>query len=530
MTRRFAVYNGNIHTLNPAAPQAQAVGILDGRIVAVGTNDEVRAALGPLGPSEGLDLGGRTAVPGLIDAHVHFLSLSLALARVPLLGVTSIGEAVARVAERAQETPRDQWITGGGWNYNVLGDDRWPIRADIDRLAPDHPVALSSQDHHSYWVNSRALALAGITRDTPDPEDGLIQRDAAGEPTGILIEGGMGAIRRVMPEPTAERIEEALLAGMREANRLGLTGVQSMENPQAFTALQQLRARHGLTLRILESIPADLLDHALTLGIRTGFGDEWLRLGQLKIFADGALGSRSALMLEPYEGEPDNYGIAVRSRENIRDLIRRAAAGGIASTIHAIGDAANRLLLDIFAEARRDGLGAGLRHRIEHAQVLTPQDIWRFAELGVIPSMQPIHCTSDMFGIDRWWGERGRYAYVFETLRRSGAVLAFGSDAPVDNLSPLAGIHAAVTRQNAAGEPEQSWHADECLDPYDALYAYTWGASYASGEEQIKGTLELGKLGDITVLSQDILAVPGREILGTAIFATIVDGKVVYGG
>ena len=528
MTRRFAVYNGNIHTLNPAAPQAQAVGILNGRIVAVGTNDEVRAALGP---SEGLDLGGRTAVPGLIDAHVHFLSLSLALARVPLLGVTSIGEAIERVAARARETPDTaRWITGGGWNYNFLGDNRWPNRADIDRVVPDHPVALSSHDHHSYWVNSKALQLAGITRDTPDPVDGVIQRDADGEPTGMLLEGAMRALREAMPQPTDEQNEAALVAGMREANRLGLTGVQSMENPQAFSALQRVRAKHGMTLRLLESIPADQLDHAIALGIRSGYGDEWLRLGHQKIFADGTVGSRTALMLEPYESEPDNYGIALTPREVIRDHIRRAAVNGIASTIHAIGDASNRFLLDIFEEAKNDGLGVGLRHRIEHAQLLTHQDIWRFAQLGVIPSMQPIHCTSDMFGIDRWWGERGRYAYVFETLRRSGAILAFGSDAPVDDLSPIAGIHAAVTRQNAAGEPQESWYPDECLDPYDALYAYTWGAAYASGEESIKGTLEVGKLGDLTVLTQDILAVPGREILNTEAFATIVDGRVVYGG
>jgi predicted amidohydrolase YtcJ len=527
MTRRFAVYNGNIHTLNPDAPQAEAVGILNGRIVALGSNDEVRAALGS---SEGIDLGGRTAVPGLIDAHVHFLSLSLALARVPLQGVRSIGEAVGRVAARARETPPDQWIAGGGWNYNFLGDDRWPTRADLDRLVPDHPVALSSHDHHSYWVNSKALALAGITRETPDPADGVIQRDVDGEPTGILLEGAMRALRGAIPEPTPERVQEALVAGMREANRLGLVGVQSMEDPRAFSALQQVRAKEGMTLRLLESIPSDEIDHAIALGIRTGYGDEWLRLGQQKIFADGTVGSRTALMLEPYEGEPDNRGIAVRSREYIRDHVRRAAAAGIASTCHCIGDAANRMLLDIFAEAKRDGLGVGLRHRIEHSQLLTHEDIWRFAELGVIPSMQPIHCTSDMFGIDRWWGDRGRYAYVFETLRRSGAILAFGSDAPVDNLSPIAGIHAAVTRQNAAGEPEQSWYPDECLDPYDALRAYTWGAAYASGEEGIKGTLEAGKLGDLTVLSQDILAVPGREILNTDIFATIVDGRVVYGG
>ncbi len=331
-------------------------------------------------------------------------------------------------------------------------------------------------------------------------------------------------------EPDEEQLQAALRDGVREANRLGLTGAHSMEDPRAFAALQRLRVAGGLTLRIYESIPADLLDQAIALGIRTGFGDEWLRLGHLKIFSDGALGSRTALMLAPYEGEPDNYGIAVRTREDIRDLVRRAAAAGIASCIHAIGDAANRLLLDIFEEARADGLLDGLRPRIEHVQVLDLHDVGRLASAGVIASMQPIHCTTDMFGVDRWWGDRGSGAYVFETLRRHGTVLAFGSDAPVDNLSPIAGIHAAVTRQNARGEPAGGWYPAERLSAYDALWAYTGGAAYASGEEGLKGTLEPGKLGDAVVLSQDILAVPGPEILHTQVEATIVGGEVVHGG
>lgn len=526
MVRKFAVYNGNIHTMDAKAPHAEAVGIIEGRIVAVGTNEEVRAAVGG---GESFDAAGRTVVPGMIDAHLHFLGLSLELSRVQLLGVGSIGEAVGRAAERAQSTPAGEWISGGGWNYNFLHDNRWPTRLDLDLQISAHPVALASQDHHSLWVNSRALEAVGITRDTPDPADGVIVRDADGEPTGMLIEGAMRAVRGAIPVPTPDGVEQALRAGMREANRLGLTGGGSMEGPDALAALQLLRAQGGMTLRIYQSIPADLLEHALALGIQTGFGDEWLRLGHLKIFADGALGSRSALMLEPYAGEPDNFGIAVRTRENIRDLIRRAAEHRIASCIHAIGDAANRLLLDIFEEAEADGLGRGLRHRIEHAQLLTPRDIGRFAKLRVIPSMQPIHCTSDMFGIDRWWGDRGSFAYVFETLRRSGAVLAFGSDAPVDNLSPLAGIHAAVTRQNAANQPAGGWYPNERLSAYHALEAYCAGAAFASGEEALKGTLTPGKLGDLVVLSRDILAIPGPEILRTEVTATIVGGEVVYG-
>ncbi|HET8631332.1 MAG TPA: amidohydrolase [Thermomicrobiales bacterium] len=523
--RKFALYNGNIHTLDDARPRAEALGIADGRVAAVGTRDEVRDAIGA---SDGVDLRGRTVVPGLIDAHLHFLGLSRALREVHLTGARSIAEVVDRVAARAAEMPPDQWITGGGWNVNTLRDGRWPTRVDLDLRVTAHPVAISSQDHHSALVNTRALEAAGIGRDTPDPPDGRIERDEHGEPTGLLIEGAQGYLRRVIPEPIEADIDEALRAGMREANRLGLTGAHSMEHPQAFAALQRLHARGELTIRIYESIPADLLDHASALGIRTGFGNEWLRLGHLKIFADGALGSRSALMLAPYEGEPENYGIGVRPPEELRDLIRHAGAAGIATCIHAIGDAANRLILDIYEEARRDGLLDGLRPRIEHAQVLDPADFDRFARIGVIPSMQPIHCTSDMVGIDKWWGARGRGAYIFETLRKSGATLAFGSDAPVDDLSPIAGIHAAVTRQSPQHEPAGGWYPEERLSAEDALRAYTTGAAYASGEEALKGTLSAGKLGDLVVLSQDILAVPGPEILNTRVELTVVGGEVVY--
>lgn len=526
MNGTLALYDGRIHTLNEAAPQAQAIGIVRGRIVAVGTNEEVRAAMGR---ADSLDLRGRTVVPGLIDAHLHFVTLSLGLTEVPLLGVRSIGEAVERVAERARATPPDQWVVGSGWNSNVLRDGRWPDRADLDLQVSAHPVALASQDHHSLWVNTRALEAAGITRETPDAPDGRIVRDAHGEPTGLLLEGGRALVYAAIPDPLPDQVQAALRVGMREANRLGLTSVGSMEDPAAFYALQRLRDAGGMTLRLYEGIPADLLDTAIALGIRTGFGDEWLRLGHLKIFSDGALGSRTAHMLAPYANEPENYGIPVRPRAEIRDLVRRAAEYGIATCIHAIGDAANRILLDIYEEARRDGLLEGLRPRIEHVQILDPADYDRLAQIGVVASMQPIHCTSDMVGIDRWWGERGRGAYIFEHLRRTGAVLAFGSDAPMDDLSPIAGIHAAVTRQNAAGEPEGGWYPEERLSTHDALRAYTWGAAYASGEEGIKGTLEVGKLGDLVVLDRDLLAVPGPEILGVGVEATVVGGEVVCG-
>lgn len=525
MARPLALYDGNIHTLNPAAPLARAIGLRDGRIAIVGTNDEVRQQMGG---AEAIPLGGRTVVPGFIDSHLHFLGLSLALGEVALLGARSIAEAAGRVAARAAGAAPGAWIIGNGWNSNTLADGRWPTRHDLDPHTSGVPVMLTSQDHHSCWVNTRALAVAGITRETPDPRDGRIERDAHGEPTGLLIEGAVRLARAAIPEPDSEQIIESLRAGQRAANRLGLTSVGSMEDARALSALQALRGDSGLTVRVYQSIPAESLELAIGLGIRTGFGDEWLRLGHLKIFADGALGSRSAHMLAPYEGEPGNKGIAIRSVDDMRQLIVRAASAGIACCIHAIGDAANRIVLDLFEESGRAGLLAGLRPRIEHAQVLDPADIPRFGRLGVVASMQPIHCTSDMHGIDRWWGRRGRGAYAFASLRRGGAILAFGSDAPVDDLSPMAGMHAAVTRQDAAGQPGGGWYPDERLPTYEALQGYTTGAAYALGDEGRKGTLEVGKLADLAVLSNDLLSVTPEELLTTEVQMTVVGGKVVY--
>lgn len=525
MERALAFYDGIVHTMNPAAPRAEAIGLRGGRVAVVGTSEEVRAEMSG---AEEVGLSGRTIVPGLIDAHLHFVGLSLSLDEVPLLGSPSIAAAVERVARRGQTVERGQWLVGHGWNINSFDDARWPTRHDIDQVVVDRPVMLMSQDHHSCWVNSRALELAGVTSATPDPAGGRIDRHANGEPTGLLLEGAMQLVRAVVPEPDSERLLRAMIGGQRAANRLGLTSVGSMEDARALSALQLLRSRAGLTLRVYQSIPADSLDLAIGLGIRTGFGDDWLRLGHLKIFADGALGSRSAHMLQPYEGEPDNSGMAVRQPDELRTLIRRAAGAGIATCIHAIGDAANRIVLDLYEEARAVQLLAGLRPRIEHAQVLAASDIARFGRLGVIASMQPIHCTSDMRGIDRWWGARGRGAYAFASLLRGGAVLAFGSDAPVDNLSPLAGIHAAVTRQDAGGQPPEGWYPDERLSPLDALRAYTLGAAYASGEEKSKGSLEPGKLADLVVLSHDILAVTPARILATNVEMTVVGGEVVF--
>jgi predicted amidohydrolase YtcJ len=392
-------------------------------------------------------------------------------------------------------------------------------------------VALDSKDGHSLWVNSLALARAGITAETPSPAGGEIERQpGTGEPTGILKENAEDLVEKVIEKPSLEAIQAALKVAMAHAHRVGLTGIHDCEDELAFAAFQELSSKGELDLRVLTHIPMKNLDAAIGLGLRTGLGNEKLRVGGVKIFADGSLGSRTAAMLAPYQDEPLNLGIAVTGKEEMRELVSKASRAGVNAAIHAIGDRANRDVLDVLEESRQAGDGAGLRHRIEHVQLLHPADIPRLAKLGVIASMQPIHATSDMEIVERHWGEeRARGAYAWRSLLDAGTILAFGSDCPVETLDPLAGIHAAVTRRRADGSPgPKGWHPEERITVEDTVRAYTLGAAYASGEEREKGSITLGKLADLVVVSQDIFAVAPMAILETEVEATILDGQFVY--
>jgi predicted amidohydrolase YtcJ len=525
----LVLYNGRIYTMDRGNPQAQAVAIVGNRIAAVGDDAQVISLLGPGG--EAVDLGGRTVVPGLTDCHIHFVEYALRLTRIDLSGIVSRAEAIRRVAERAQMARPGEWLLGGGWDRNLWEDASFPTKEDLDSVAPHNPVALSSKDGHSLWVNSLALTRAGITAETDSPAGGEIERQpGTGEPTGILKENAEDLVERVIEKPSLEAIESALKVAMANAQRAGLTGIHDCESVLAFAAFQELLKRDELGLRVLMHIPAKNLDDAIGLGLRTGFGGERLRVGGVKMFADGALGSRTAAMLAPYDDEPFDLGIVVTSKEEMRALVRKASRVGLSVAIHAIGDRANRDVLDILEENHQSDEGMGLRHRIEHVQLLHPADIPRLAQLGVIASMQPIHATSDMEMVNRHWGEkRGQGAYAWRSLLDAGTVLAFGSDCPVEPFDPLAGIHAAVTRRRADGSPgPEGWHPGERITVEDAVRAYTLDAAYASGEEWEKGSITPGKLVDLVVLSQDIFAIPPMSILETEVEATILDGQFVY--
>lgn len=524
-----------IYTVDDAQPWAEAVALRDGRILAVGRAQEMDDLRGP--KTDVYDLRGRLVLPAFSDAHIHFGWWALQRRQVDLTGVPTPQEAAARVASRAKTLPAGAWVRGGGFNRSLWPGSEWPTKDLLDEAAPQNPVALDSKDGHSLWVNSRALALAGITASTPDPAGGVIRRDARGEPTGILSENAIALLFNAIPPESEEERVAAVREGIPLAWSAGITAIhEANDTPDArsFHTFQALEQAGELGLRVLQHIPVANLEHALGVGLRSGFGNDRLRVGGVKVFADGALGSRTADMLEPYVSEPDNRGVAVVDKEELLQLVGRASAGGLLVTVHAIGDRANRHVLDVLAEVRKQERERGdayLRHRIEHVQIIHPDDLPRLAQLDVIASVQPIHATSDMVMADRHWGEpRVRGAYAYASLLASGARLAFGSDAPVEPFAPLLGIHAAVTRRRADGKPGPSgWHPEQRLSVEDAVKAYTWGAAYAAGEERTRGSITAGKVADLVVLSQDIVACQAMDILKAEVVATFFAGRLVYG-
>ena len=527
----LVLLSGHIHTLDAAQPRACALVARHGRIAYVGDDAGARSIARP--GAELVDLRGACVIPGLADAHVHFTSFALGLQEVQA-ETDTLDECLRRVAERAARTPAGEWITGAGWNHNVWGGE-FPTATMLDRVAPHHPVALSAKSGHAMWVNSRVLALAGITADTPDPAGGRIVRDAQGRPTGILLEGAMDLVGDRIPEPTLERVVGAVRQALPVAHQAGLTAIHDMGDALALRAYQTLHSRGELTLRVLKSLPVELLDQALAIGLQTGLGDDWLRLGHVKMFMDGALGPRTALMLEAYEGSPVDRGIATNDAEAILSAVRRASANGLACAVHAIGDRANRDILDVYERVQHETEPSGqplwrpLRHRIEHVQLLHPDDLGRLGQLGIVASMQPLHATSDMLIADQYWGARCRGAYALKSVLNHGAVLALGSDCPVEAIEPLIGIHAAVARRRADGSPGvEGWYPEERLTVGEAVQGFTWGAAYAANMEDRLGSLEPGKLADVTILDQDLWAIEPMDILQARVVGTIVGGRFVW--
>jgi predicted amidohydrolase YtcJ len=519
---------GSIHTMQPAAPQAEAVAIRGGRITAVGTAGEVRAFIGP--GTRVIELKGRTVTPGLVDAHCHLYGLGIALETLSLRGQKS-PEAIAKlVAAEAKTRPEGEWISGRGWDQNLFTPAQFPGHAPLDAAAPKHPVALERVDGHAVWANAAAMRAAGVSRATQDPPGGKILRDAAGEPTGVFIDHAMSLIEvKMPPDPPAQRARRILRAA-ELAVSLGLTGVHEMGiDDETVAVYRSLVGEKRLPLRVyaylsgggqVDSLPSRKPDIDPD-------GTAMFVLRGVKLFADGALGSRGAALLAPYNDDAGNTGLMLTSPEELRRAAKIAAESGFQLAVHAIGDRANRVVLDAFEAAKSAPAGTGkdLRFRIEHAQVVAPEDIGRFAKLGVIASMQPAHATSDMPWAEARVGpSRIRGAYAWRSILRTGAHIAFGSDFPVEETSPLLGVYAAMTRQDAKGNPPAGFRPEERLTLEEALRAFTAESAYASFVEGYRGSIAKGFIADLTVFDRALS--PGMGVLEASAAMVIIGGRV----
>ena len=527
----LVLLNGKIWTVNDSQPRAEAVACLGSHIVAVGSNDTIRKWVGT--GTEIIDLGGKLVVPGFNDAHVHFFSGGENLASVQLRDAKSEDEFRGRIAEFAAKQPTGRWITGGGWDHENWTPARLPTRQLIDAVSAGHPVFVNRLDGHMALANSQALKLAGITRDTPDPPGGTIVRDAAGEPTGVLKDAAMDRVDRAIPEPSGDRIAEAVRAAMRYAAKNGVTSVQDMSAaPEILRVYQTLLAHGELTVRISGHQPLAQWQRLAAVGLHADFGGEKLHIGALKGFADGSLGSTTALFFEPYLDAPNTSGLAnseMIPASKMQTHILEADRAGLQVAVHAIGDQANNTVLGMYEEAERQNGARDRRFRIEHAQHLRMEDIPRFGKLHVIASMQPYHCIDDGRWAEKRIGpERAKGTYAFRALLDSGAVLAFGSDWDVAPMVPLMGIYAAATRRTLDGKHPDGWVPEQKITVAEAIRAYTMGSAYASFDEKIKGSIEPGKLADMVVLEDDILSMPTVEIEKARVEATVFDGKVIY--
>ncbi len=530
--------NGDIYTVDARLGRVEALAIAQGKILAAGTSDEIRKWAGP--QTKVFDLEGRFVVPGFNDAHTHIVSGGLALLSVNVEGTRSLKEFQDRIRGRLSDFKEGEWVTGRGWDHSLWTENRVPTRKDLDAVSTTHPMIFGRVDGHSSVVNSLALKLAGITRDTPNPEGGEIVRDENGEPTGWLKEKAIGLVDRLVPEPTREQRKRGLLLVFQEAARLGVTSVQDnslraisgepSSSWEDFLVLRELKDEGKLTLRVTEWLPFDApLDQLEKMRKEGGTTDPWLRTSALKAVSDGSGGSLSAAMLEPFSNAPENRGILRYDPEQLKKMVIERDAAGFQINIHAIGDRANRVTLDAFEAAKKINNRRDARHRIEHAQFVHPADVPRFKQLGVIASMQPCHLLSDI----RWapvilGPERLGEAYAWNTLLKSGAALAFGTDYPVEPLNPMRNLYASVTRESESGGPAGGWVPENKISIAEALRAYTWGSAYGQFEEDRKGTLSPGKFADLVVLSQDVTRVPPKEILRTQVLLTMVGGRIVY--
>lgn len=525
--------NGRIYTVDDTHPFVSALAVRDGRVVFTG---DTRGAMTLRGAqTRVIDLAGKTVIPGMMDAHGHMANLGDALANVDLVGSTSLDEVVSRVVARGKGVPAGQWIVGRGWDQNRWGNTSFPTHDKLSAAFPDNPVILTRVDGHAIYVNRKAMQLANVTAATRDPDGGHVERDAAGNPTGVFVDNAMSLIRRVVPPASHDQIRNSLREAIAETHRWGLTGVHDAgEGADAIRAWEELGRAGEINSRIYVMIsggraPSAQLDSLLAIGPRSGLFNSTLWIRSIKLYSDGALGSRGAALLDPYSDDPKNSGLLVSDPKFIEAVAVKAIKAGFQVNTHSIGDRANRVTLDAYEAAFRQVPVADHRFRIEHAQIVDHADIARFAQLGVIPSMQPSHQTSDMY----WAGARlGVHrlpeAYAWRALLNTGVVIPSGTDFPVEFVNPLITFHSAVSREDAGDWPPGGWYPEQRMTREEALKSVTIWPAYAGFQETELGSLTPGKWADFVVLDQDIMRVPEPLILKTRVLSTWVGGRAVF--
>ena len=526
-------YNGNVLTMDASRKQAQSVAVHQGRIFALGTDDDLESLKN--NARQTVDLQGATLMPGFIDAHTHFISGGMSLANVNLVGAFTMPEMQRRVAEKVETTPDGGWIVGRGWDHTKRTDEvAWPTKHDIDSVTTQHPVYLARVDGHVGWANSAALALAGITADSPDPYGGQIMRDERGEPTGILLETAKNLVQNLLPEPDYAARERGLKLALAEAARFGVTSIHDNAPAEDLALMRDFRERGDLTVRVNAlvrgwEVPTPFLEPMIAIGARTGTGDDWIKLGALKLSLDGTLGSRTAAMLEPYSDDPGNTGVYRITQAELDPIVERAHKHHIQIALHAIGDGACRMALDSIERAIESHDWPDHRHRIEHEQVITREDMLRFPKLGIIASLQPCHAVTDLAWVeDRVGPERVKLAYAWRSFVDCGTRICLGTDWPVETLDPRVGLYTSVSRQGLDGNPPGGRWPEECLTIEEALLGYTLDAAYVEFAEDRKGSITPGKLADFVLLADDPTTIEPARLLDLQVLATIVDGRTVY--